>query len=1371
MAAVKIDNFGGLNLKKDPKKGPFWSALKAENCFLDGNSLDVFYALNTASAANLNGAIARNTIYNLDGTTFLEWTQDVDVAASPLADKATKRVYYTGDGEPRATNLSLATSALQLDGQEGLVAKWTKAGAGDGYFFQVIANAGRVILADDYLEYDVWIGTSSPAPAVDTPYLKIPAANISAGASLPDSASNSITGDIEVWVDFNAGDYGPSTPATQLLLGKVVTATSQRSYKLDLLDGGTLRWATSVAGTAYDTITSATVTLGSVGLNAKTRALVKVTHQMNDGAGNNVVKFWYSTNGGATWTQLGATVTNAGTTSIFDGTAPVTLSDQSSGAPTHGGMLIYRAKLFNGIGGVLAADFNPGSGVDGAATLADGVTGTWSIGSDSFLVSTGASDGGVKLWANAVARNDLADADGYRLIAPATAFDALARGKWKSRKIALGSLAGQTIGTVSVGGENDATGTHAVIYRKMRITNGAGIDRQGIWPPTVSGAPIADPSSNQIDAANLTTLIGVSPAKAYPAESYVLGLPVPTKIRSVTSSGGAGTAYDRAYVYTHVTPWGEEGPPSEPVSVVTLPGATVTLDGIGVTARNMLDTESQAGGGTYVGADSIALATFVGTPVPGYMEFTFNSSLDNHIDYAPGDRCYLSHPTSQKPANTSYLVSASAVYPNGGGVRIAANVWDTLTTSYLFRVPPINRATVLGVTNLGNGYVKVSLSAIHGLRVGEQVKFADVGGMTDLNYDKALGSANGAFTISAVTPASTVGNSSLANTGAITVPLPTSQAWTSGGTMTRVAKHNVGQRRITLVEHANATATVYCDSTAEIVAGDRVLIIGVMGAYQLNGIRAVASVLGPGAFTVSISSLNAYTGGGVVCPSVPYAFDEYPVGSVSSAGGPYPTPFTWTFNFLKTHDLAVGDLVVGYDFVGAQEAWTVMAVASVVNNQSITVSAGCALSALTSGGYIAPCGLQSRKRIYRAATGDVGAEYLLVDEIPADMCKFTDTFKDSDLGPPLTTDDWIQPPADLISMQAHPHSFLQGVSATTMCQSEPASPHAWPIRNRMDIPVRQVVGLGITGITAVALTNDAPHLISGSDPQSMRRERMDVGERCTSKRSIVSTGLGVGYRGITGFFLVGFGGGGSNSTRDYLPESNFTGTPDVVANYWHNKVVWAQAVDTSGYLFDPSGGERALTQFGIGQAIYDLHVSPVDGLLWASYLDAGQAKRAPVLQPTATPARFDYETQYIRFDKPVGLGFLQLDFDWAAQSADLKAREDTIVANRRLRASAFAAFNDVAIDEYGIGDDALQSPHAPDTSLVIPTERYLKATVVANPDSADDMVTVFDDFVVDDLPHRMADGVKSDVWQVKLVGNCKVSAVMLASSIVELRQL
>jgi hypothetical protein len=103
---VRIDNFGGLVLTKDEKKGPFWTALKAENCDIQSGSIDVAYSLDPASEAALNGAAPVKTLYHLDGATFLQWADDIDIARSPLADNSSKRIYFTGEECPKATDFS-----------------------------------------------------------------------------------------------------------------------------------------------------------------------------------------------------------------------------------------------------------------------------------------------------------------------------------------------------------------------------------------------------------------------------------------------------------------------------------------------------------------------------------------------------------------------------------------------------------------------------------------------------------------------------------------------------------------------------------------------------------------------------------------------------------------------------------------------------------------------------------------------------------------------------------------------------------------------------------------------------------------------------------------------------------------------------------------------------------------------------------------------------------------------------------------------------------------------------------------------------------------------------------------------------------------
>jgi len=73
--------------------------------------------------------------------------------------------------------------------------------------------------------------------------------------------------------------------------------------------------------------------------------------------------------------------------------------------------------------------------------------------------------------------------------------------------------------------------------------------------------------------------------------ALVLGVPAPSTAPTVGHSGGVGAAQTRAYVYTWVTEYGEEGPPSDPTTY------TGKVDGtwaIGVTAPTVGDTTDRA---------------------------------------------------------------------------------------------------------------------------------------------------------------------------------------------------------------------------------------------------------------------------------------------------------------------------------------------------------------------------------------------------------------------------------------------------------------------------------------------------------------------------------------------------------------------------------------------------------------------------------------------------------------------------------------------------------------------------------------------------------------------------------------------------------
>jgi hypothetical protein len=105
-----------------------------------------------------------------------------------------------------------------------------------------------------------------------------------------------------------------------------------------------------------------------------------------------------------------------------------------------------------------------------------------------------------------------------------------------------------------------------------------------------------------------TATAGLGP---YPSGCFVLGVTPPVTAPAVAPSGGTGADVTRSYVYTFVTPWGEESAPSPASTLATgkESGATWVLSG--------LDTAPPNSG--------TVTAAVADTPSTGYVEVTLDT--------------------------------------------------------------------------------------------------------------------------------------------------------------------------------------------------------------------------------------------------------------------------------------------------------------------------------------------------------------------------------------------------------------------------------------------------------------------------------------------------------------------------------------------------------------------------------------------------------------------------------------------------------------------------------------------------------------------------------------------------------------------------
>jgi hypothetical protein len=200
--------------------------------------------------------------------------------------------------------------------------------------------------------------------------------------STPDSAANSITGDIDIRALIAPTDWTPS--AVTMLVAKWNAGTTNRSYLFYIVattgqlgiavsSDGTIVNATSFASTVAPTVSDGNL------------LWVRATLDVNNGAGGKTAVF-YTSSDGLSWTQLGDSITVAGTTSIFNSNAFLGVGATNGGTEWFAGR-IYRAQIYNGINGTLAVDFCPPAGWASGTWNSTLTSETWTANGTATVVS------------------------------------------------------------------------------------------------------------------------------------------------------------------------------------------------------------------------------------------------------------------------------------------------------------------------------------------------------------------------------------------------------------------------------------------------------------------------------------------------------------------------------------------------------------------------------------------------------------------------------------------------------------------------------------------------------------------------------------------------------------------------------------------------------------------------------------------------------------------------------------------------------------------------------------------------------------------------------------------------------------------------
>lgn len=216
------------------------------------------------------------------------------------------------------------------------------------------------------------------------------------------------------------------------------------------------------------------------------------------------------------------------------------------------------------------------------------------------------------------------------------------------------------------------------------------------------------------------------------------------------------------------------------------------------------------------------------------------------------------------------------------------------------------------------------------------------------------------------------------------------------------------------------------------------------------------------------------------------------------------------------------------------------------------------------------------QRIYRSASGATESGFFLVAELPYLDAAYSDTLLDEDLGPALSTGDYLPPPAALRGLCSITGGIAVGFVDRTLYVSEAYEPYTYP-RQYQQTTAHRIVGICPLSSGALIVTEGYPYVLTGTMPGAVSIDKLDDPYPCVSERSMVNMDGFVIYASQDG--LVGAGSGGAKLLTEevFTPAQWRALTPQTIHAYYHDGVYVAFYGDTTdtgngigAFIYDPS---------------------------------------------------------------------------------------------------------------------------------------------------------------------------------------------------------
>lgn len=406
------------------------------------------------------------------------------------------------------------------------------------------------------------------------------------------------------------------------------------------------------------------------------------------------------------------------------------------------------------------------------------------------------------------------------------------------------------------------------------------------------------------------------------------------------------------------------------------------------------------------------------------------------------------------------------------------------------------------------------------------------------------------------------------------------------------------------------------------------------------------------------------------------------------------------------------------------------------------------------------------QRIYRSQTSLSGVtNFFLIAERVAGTNNFIDNVAPDDIQEALPSLDWNPPPSTLKGLIALPNGMMAAYTGKDLYFAEPFIPHAWPEKYVLTTEY-DIMGLGAFGNSIVVVTKGNPYIVTGTAPESMVMEKLELNLPCVNEAAVIDLGYAVAYPSYDGLVVVS-SGGARIATEQLFTRTQWTQLNPVTfaaGQYDGRYFATYSYTDSAGMRFDGTlildlTGEQpfVIRTDDLGLAFFH---DPTTGELF--FLDSAQNIREwnPLGRPNKSQ---NWRSKEIILPKPSKMSAIFVEAEpllTDAEIADIQARAAIVLAANQAVFDSSQSLNSEmnGAELNGIelhGDSLAEIPTVADNFVAVNV--YAEGRLIASVSTINRMA-------------RIPAGFLARKWEIEVTANIPVTQVALAGTAAELMQ-